>query len=91
MALHGFQKGNTALHIASLAGRLEVVKLLVEKGAEINVQSQNGFTPLYMASQEGHSEVVKYLLARGGNQNLGTDVSDMQSIAVSAKNQIAFL
>lgn len=34
------QKGNTALHIASLAGQREVVKLLVKRGADINSQSQ---------------------------------------------------
>lgn len=34
------QKGNTALHIASLAGQGEVVKVLVKRGADINAQSQ---------------------------------------------------
>lgn len=34
------QKGNTALHIASLAGQAEVVKVLVKEGADINAQSQ---------------------------------------------------
>jgi len=35
-----FQKGNTALHIASLAGQEEIVKILVQHGAKVNVQSQ---------------------------------------------------
>lgn len=34
------QKGNTALHIASLAGQKEVVRLLVKRGADVNSQSQ---------------------------------------------------
>lgn len=34
------QKGNTALHISSLAGQGEVVKVLVKRGADINAQSQ---------------------------------------------------
>ncbi len=42
------KKGNTALHIASLAGQLEVVELLVKYGANVDCRSQNGFTPLYM-------------------------------------------
>ncbi len=33
-------KGNTALHIASLAGQFEVAKILVEQGALVNAQSQ---------------------------------------------------
>lgn len=33
------QKGNTALHIASLAGHLNIVNLLVENGAKYDVQA----------------------------------------------------
>jgi len=34
------QKGNTALHIASLAGHEDIVKILVQNGANLNVTSQ---------------------------------------------------
>lgn len=51
-----------------------MVRLLVQHGASINVQSQNGFTPLYMAAQENHDGVVKYLLSKGANQTLATEV-----------------
>jgi len=34
------QKGNTALHIASLAGQEDVIRILVQQGAKVNVQSQ---------------------------------------------------
>lgn len=34
------QKGNTALHIASLAGHEDIVKVLVQNGATVNVSSQ---------------------------------------------------
>lgn len=40
LCLFGWQKGNTALHIAALAGQAEVVKILVKRGADINGQSQ---------------------------------------------------
>ena len=35
-----FQKGNTALHIAALAGQDQVVRELVNYGANVNAQSQ---------------------------------------------------
>lgn len=56
------------------AGQEEVVRLLVQQGASLNVQSQNGFTPLYMAAQENHDGCVRYLLSKGANQALATEV-----------------
>ena len=37
------QKGNTALHISSLAGHDAVVEALVRHGAKVNAQSQVSF------------------------------------------------
>jgi len=34
------QKGNTALHIAALAGHDNIVQALVRYGAKVNAQSQ---------------------------------------------------
>jgi ankyrin len=67
------QKGNTALHIACLAGQAEIVNILIEHNAAVNVQSQNGFTPLYMAAQENHFDIVKHLLEHNANQSLATE------------------
>lgn len=39
------QKGNTALHIAALAGQEQVVTELVNYGANVNAQSQVSQTP----------------------------------------------
>lgn len=58
-----------------IAGQEEVVRLLIQHGAAINVQSQNGFTPLYMAAQENHDGCVRYLLSKGANQALATEVN----------------
>ena len=40
------QNGNTALHIASLAGKIDCARVLIEKGANVNLQSQVGLTNL---------------------------------------------
>nr|WP_298292132.1 ankyrin repeat domain-containing protein [Thiomonas sp.] len=48
-----------ALMIACLQGDLDIVKLMVEKGAEIN---KPGWTPLAYAATRGRTAIVKYLL-----------------------------
>jgi hypothetical protein len=57
--------GRTPLSWASERGHLEVVKLLVEKGANMNTIDQDKFTPLHNASVRGHVEVVKLLSGSG--------------------------
>src|SRR5688500_17298253 len=56
-------QGVNALHMAVYWGHLEIVKYLVEKGANINyVIPKNGNTALLTAASCGHLEVVKYLI-----------------------------
>ncbi len=64
-------RGRTALMIACAywAG-LDVCKMLVEKGADVNVTSVDGTTPLMLAAQNGKVEVVGYLLSRGAKASL---------------------
>jgi len=38
------QKGNTSLHISSLAGHTNVVQVLLQYGARVNLQSSVGLT-----------------------------------------------
>ena len=49
------------LHLAAWSGKVEVSRLLIEAGAEVNVCSENGDTPLILACQHGNSEVVRCL------------------------------
>ena len=54
------KSGETPLMIASIDGELEVDKLLVQKGAEVN---RIGWTPLHWAAEDGHKAVAALLLA----------------------------
>lgn len=64
--------GNTALHEAALNGHLDLVKLLTNNGANVNVQSYEMFkdTPLIDASANGHLDVVMYLLEHGADPTI---------------------
>jgi len=54
--------GATALHLASRVGNLEIVKLLLENGANPNLVDNEGVTPLMRASIGGFDNIVKILL-----------------------------
>lgn len=49
------QKGNTALHIAALAGQEQVVTELVNYGANVNAQSQVRFSAVLTVVITGHT------------------------------------
>ena len=61
----GKQHGATPLYVASGAGHLEIVKLLIESGGSVNQADNSGAmlaTPLYIASECGHLEIVRLLI-----------------------------
>jgi ankyrin repeat protein len=61
------QKGQSPLLKAAEYGNRRVVKLLLEKGAEIEIKDKHSRTPLSWASEKGNQEVVKLLLEKGAN------------------------
>jgi len=64
--------GDTPLAVAAWRGNLEIVKLLVEHGADVNAGKDRGKrTPLLEAAAEGHADVVEYLIAKGADVNAG--------------------
>lgn len=69
-------KNNTSsLSFAAFKGHTEIVKLLLEKGANIDEKTnKEGNLSLILAISQNHKEIVKLLLERGANVN-ATDVT----------------
>ncbi|RKK61956.1 hypothetical protein BFJ69_g17066 [Fusarium oxysporum] len=57
--------GRSPLGVACANGCIDVVDVLLKKGADFTVTNRNGWTPLHAASYNGHEHVVDLLLDRG--------------------------
>ena len=64
------EKNVSPLILAARNGHQDVVKLLLDKGAEPNMADQNGDTALGYAARGGHKDVVQLLFDRGAEPNL---------------------
>ena len=70
---HVGDRGVTAIHMAAIAGHLEIVKFIID-----NLQDENknpgatdpeGLTPLHLAALKGHFEVCKFIMNLLTNKN----------------------
>jgi ankyrin repeat protein len=55
---------------AAAAGRTDNIRLLLEKGADINARDDYGHTALMWAAKGGKKDVVKFLLEKGADAGL---------------------
>ena len=61
--------GFSPLHQAVKSGNLEVVQMLCEGGARLEVEGRRGVTPLSMAVRESKKNIVQELLQQGADPN----------------------
>jgi ankyrin repeat protein len=57
------------IHSAVASNHLDIAKLLIENGANVNVKQQAGVTPLHSAAQNGNIEMLILLLENSANLN----------------------
>jgi ankyrin repeat protein len=63
----------TALHAGASRGDAEIVKMLLEAGADANARQHGGFVPLHSAAANGNAPVVELLLLHGALADAKTD------------------
>ncbi len=54
--------GTTPLFVASQEGHTELVSLLIESGASVNLSRDDNASPLFIACHEGHLDVIHILM-----------------------------
>ena len=55
-------EGRTPLHLAASTGDTELVRILIEAGADVAVKDAQGASPLHLAVAGGHKETVRVLV-----------------------------
>jgi len=63
------QDGWTALICAAAKGYIDIVKMLLSSGADVNLSNNDGWTALTCAAAKGYIEIVKTLLSSGADVN----------------------
>ena len=59
---------DSPLHNAAYWGHINIVELLLDNGAEVDIKNKYRNTPLHYAAWSGHREIVQLLLNAGAEQ-----------------------
>lgn len=83
-------EGNTLLMLAAYSGHAELVKGLVEKGADVNRVNDRGQSPLAGVVFKGYDEIAHILIDNGADPNAGTPTA-LQTAQMFNKTQLLAL
>ncbi|KAL0268767.1 UNVERIFIED_CONTAM: hypothetical protein PYX00_010583 [Menopon gallinae] len=69
------QDGQTAAHLASRIGSDDILRKLIESGANMNCRDTAGYTPLHYACQSNHLSTIRLLIQEGKAQVQGRNAN----------------
>lgn len=76
------------LAYASAYGNLEIVKLLVEAGADLNGRVAYGDVPLIKAAEHGNNDILEYLIEQGADVNVPNSFGITPLIGMCAEGNL---
>ena len=74
--LVGAMLGDTPIIDACLLGNVEMVRLLLQHGANPNATSDTNDNPLHCATRIGNAELLHLLISNGADPNYTTDLGE---------------
>ena len=76
------------LHSAAAGRHIEVCRVLIAAGADVNATQQHEFTPLHAAAQHGDDELVELFLSAGADPSARTDAGDTPADIADAAGHV---
>jgi len=76
---NNYKRDANPLHLAAGHGHRQIVKLLIDKGGNVDAKAEGGGTPLMMAAFNGYTEIAELLIKNGADVN-AKDVVGMTAI-----------
>jgi ankyrin repeat protein len=61
------ESGSTPLHWAAMIGHVDIARLLLQNGANVNARSIGGNTPLHWAAYQGNVDILHLLVENGAD------------------------
>jgi len=75
------------IHSAAVAGRADIVKLLLQKGADVDATTDGGATALLHAAAKGHLDVVRLLIRKAARVGVrAAPLGDVTALHAAAYN-----
>uniref|UniRef100_A0A7S0HIS5 MORN repeat-containing protein 5 n=1 Tax=Hanusia phi TaxID=3032 RepID=A0A7S0HIS5_9CRYP len=79
--------GLTALHVASLEGKDEILRLLLGGKGDVNMKSKTGLTCLHYAAQAGKASTCQLLISEGAGINVTTSLEKSSALHLAVLNR----
>ena len=79
--------GNTPLHIAAMGGYDQMLRMLIDAGADVNATNRAGFTPLasaLLSFEKNQADIVTTLIAAGARKDV--ELADGRSLGQLASS-----
>ncbi|CAI8042294.1 Ankyrin repeat domain-containing protein 29 [Geodia barretti] len=77
------EDGFSALHLAAQHGRADVVRVITEALAHVDIKTKDRQTALFIASEKGHRSVVELLLLHHADVDICSEMTLVDGDSIS--------